>query len=647
MRPYRYGRWDGTQTPIGDELTVESLVDEISEDILGGYDLESAFRRMMRRGIPGRFGGMQSLLDRLRRARQQERERGRLDGWLEQMQQELDRILDMERSALAARTDDDARMQESYLKSLPPTPAGQIAELKNYDFASPDARAAFRALLDKLRQEILSGYGDQLVRGLQSLSPEQLARMKEMLGDLNRMLEQRRAGTGPSQDEFDEFMRRYGDYFPENPRTLEELIEVLARRSVALSRLMASLSPEQRAELERLSSSILSDLDLAFELSQLTDSMRDLFPDMPWDVPAPMDGDEPLGLRQGLEAIERLRDYDELERALKAEHPGAALEDVDVDRLRRTLGEDAVRDVEQLKRVERALEQAGILARRGGKMELTPRGIRKVGERALARVFERLTVDRPGAHDAHDAGATGEPTGSTRKWRWGDPFQIDVQRTIHNAVLRQGPSKEGVRLSPDDFELIEAEARTSAATVLLLDMSFSMPMRGNWIPAKRMALALHALIASKYPEDHLSIVGFSDYARVLKPDDLVQAGWEHVYGTNMQHAFHLANRLLAKHPRATKQILLVTDGEPTAHLVGEEVVFHWPPLRETLEKTYKEALRLAKAGVTMNIFMLEDSPALFSFVDRLARVISGRVFAVRGDDLSDFAVRDYLTRRGA
>lgn len=645
MRPYRYARWDGSQTPIGEDLTVAALVDELSEDILGGLDLESAFRRMMRHGVPGRFGGMRSLLDRLRRARAEERERGRLDGWLEQMQQELDAILDAERAELSMREDDESRLKESYLDSLPSSPAGQIAELKNYDFTSPDARRRFQELLEKLRQEMLAAYGEQMVRGLQSMGPEQLRRMKEMLGELNRMLSDRRNGTGPTQESFDEFMRRYGDFFPENPRNIDELMEALARRSVALSRLLASLSPEQRAELERLSNEILSDLDLAFEISQLTDAMRDLFPDMPWDMPAPIDGDSPLGLREGLEAIERLRDYDELEKALKSEHPGASLEDVDVERLRRTLGEDAVRDLERLKRVERALTEAGILTRRGGKMELTPRGIRKVGERALARVFERLAVDRPGSHDARDAGAMGEPTGSTRKWRWGDPFQIDVQRTIHNAVLREGPSSGRVSLRPDDFELVEAEARTSAATVLLLDMSFSMPMRGNWIPAKRMALALHSLIAGKYPEDHLSIVGFSDYARLLQPEDLVQAGWEHVYGTNMQHAFHLAGRLLAKHPRATKHVLLVTDGEPTAHLVGEEVFFHWPPVRETLEKTYKEAMRLSKAGVTMNIFMLEDSPALFGFVDRLARVINGRVFAVRGDDLSDLAVLDYLSKR--
>jgi uncharacterized protein with von Willebrand factor type A (vWA) domain len=368
---------------------------------------------------------------------------------------------------------------------------------------------------------------------------------------------------------------------------------------------------------------------------------------MAWDQPAPIDGEDPLGLRESLEAIERLSDFEQLEKALKSEHPGAALEDVDVDRLRRTLGDDAVRDLQQLKKIEKALEEAGIMTRRGGAIEMTPRGIRKIGERALVQVYQHLAIDRPGSHDAHEAGTLGEPTGQTRQWRWGDPFHIDVQRTIHNAVLREGPSRGRVMLRADDFELAEHETKTTVATVLLLDMSFSMPMRGNWLPAKRMALALHSLIASKYPEDHLSIVGFSDLARQLKPEDLLQAGWEHVYGTNMEHAFNLAGRILSKHARATKQVLLVTDGEPTAHIDEATGLpdFNWPPKRLTLEKTYKEAMRLAKAGVTMNIFMLEDSPALFNFVDRLARVINGRVFAVQGDDLGDMIVRDYMNIR--
>jgi uncharacterized protein with von Willebrand factor type A (vWA) domain len=651
MRSYRYRRWDGTQEPIGDDLTVESLIDELSEDILSGMDPQQAMRSLMRRGMHGNFGGINSLLERLRKAREREKAKGQLGGMLEQVREQLDRILEQERTALAERTDDpEARMREGYLDDLLPDPASQINGLKNYDFVSPEARAEFQELLEKLRQEVLGSAFRQLSSAMKDMTPEQIARMKEMLGDLNRMLDQKRNGIGPSQDEFDEFMRRYGDFFPENPRNLDELMEALAKRMAAMGRLLNSLSPEQRAELMDLAREVMDDMDLSFEVDRLASSLQDLFPDLDWDSAVPMDGDDQLGLREGLEAIERITDYDELERALRSDRAGPALQDVDVDKIRRTLGEDAVRDVRRLREIEKMLEQAGFLVRQRGRLKLTPRGVRKLGERALARVFERLTVDRPGTHDARDAGGMGEPTGATRPWTFGDPFAIDVQRTVHNAVLRQGPTRGRVRLQADDFEAVEAENRTTAATALLLDMSFSMPMRGNWEPAKRMALALHSLIASKYPEDQLYIIGFSALARVLAAEDLAQAGWEHEYGTNMEHAFNLAGRLLAKHPMATKQVLLVTDGEPTAHLVpGRDppYVFQWPPMRITLEKTYKEAMRLAKAGVTMNIFMLEDSPALFQFIDRLAQVVAGRVFAVQGEELGEFVVRDYLKRRAS
>src|SRR5438094_543960 len=312
MRVFRYSRWDGTQTPIADDLSVSKLVDSLSDDILDGLGPDMAFEHMLRRGVPGQFGGIQSMMERLRRARAQQREQGRLDGWLEGLRDQLDRIVDTERAQLARQDDDTARLNESLLDSLP---------------------------------------------------------------------------------------------------------------------------SDRREELMRLSQEMLQDMGLSFEISRLTDSLRDLFPQMPWDQFAGIDGDQPLGLSESLEAIERLAELDDLECTLKMDGPNASLEDVDVDKLRRTLGDDAARDLERMKQVERAFDEAGILARRGGKMEMTPRGIRKLGERALVRVFERLVADRAGSHDVREAGGTGEATGATRQWRWGDPFRIHVQRTVGNAVM--------------------------------------------------------------------------------------------------------------------------------------------------------------------------------------------------------------------
>ncbi len=645
MSGARYSRWDGTQDPFGPELPVDELIGRLSEDLLDGWTAEAALRRMIRSGLPGRFSGLADLQQRLRRRLEQERRRVGPGDPLGRFRQRLEEIKRLEREALAGRTDPEARFQEMVLDALPDGPTAQIAELRTYSFASPEADRAFADLLDEIRRELLESRFRRISEALQNPSPDDLTRLKDMMADLNTLLDRRRSGDEPTQEEFADFMRRHGEFFPENPQTLDELLEALARRAAAFSRFLASLDPEQRSQLLGLADDLLGDLDLSFELSRLGESLRELAPGLAWGEGVDLQGEEGLGLGEAMDSLERLADLEQLERALGQDYPGASLEDIDEESIRSTLGEGAGRDLARLRRIEQALQRAGVLTRSGGRLELTPRGVRKLGERALARVFERLTVDQPGSHQLPVAGGEGEPVGSSRPWRFGDPLRLDLRRTISNAVVRSGPSRHGVQLHPDDFEVEEAELRTEVATVLLLDMSRSMPLRGHWVPAKRMALALHTLIASRYPEDHFSIVGFSDYARVMDPAELAQLEWEPVYGTNMEHAFHLAGRLLARHRDATKQVLLVTDGEPTAHLEGSGVFFQWPPIRETLERTLQEAMRLARSGATMNVFMLEMSPGLVGFVNRLARLVSGRVFAVDGAELGQMIVRDYVSRR--
>jgi uncharacterized protein with von Willebrand factor type A (vWA) domain len=375
-----------------------------------------------------------------------------------------------------------------------------------------------------------------------------------MLAEVNSMIEARSRGE---PYDFDGFMQRYGDLFPDRPRSLEELLENMARRMAALSRLMPSLSPEQQAEPEARAREVLGDMDLAFEVSRLAASLAELFPEMPWGEPALSAGDEPLPLQATVDALERIGDYEDLDRSMRGKYAGASLDDVDEERLHRALGEDAVRDIPRLKEIERALERAGLVTRAGGRLQVTPRGARRLGERALVRVFERLCLDREGSHHARQAGGVAEPNGATRPWRFGDTGRIAVQRTVFNAIAREGPTGQP-RLTPDDFEPEEAETRTEAATTLLLDLSFSMPRRGHWVAAKKMALALHTLIEGRYPHDTLYLIGFSDFARRMQPEDLAASGWERVYGTNTEHAFLLAGRLLAQHPRATRQVIMVT-----------------------------------------------------------------------------------------
>ena len=440
-------------------------------------------------------------------------------------------------------------------------------------------------------------------------------------------------------------MQRYGDLFPERPRTLDELLEQMARRMAAMSRLLASLSDEQRAELQQLVDDVMQDMDLAFELDRLGANLSGAFPDAGWDEPGWGMGEDAMPMSATVDALERMHDYEELDRTLEGSYPGASLEDVDEDALRRTMGEPAVRDLRRLEQIEKMLEDAGLVQRRHGRLELTPRGARKMGERALTRVFERLTRDREGTHEARDPGGLAEPTGQTRPWRFGDHGQIDVQRTVFNAVTRGAASEGIVRLRPDDFELVEAEERTETATALLLDLSFSMPLRGHLVHAKKMALALHALIEGRYPHDTLYLIGFSDFARRLHPEELAAPGFERTYGTNMQHAFLMAGRLLGQHPRAARQVIMVTDGEPTAHLEGEQAFFAWPPEPETIRLTLAEAVRLSRSGVTLNIFMLEDSEGLARFMERLAERTGGRVFLMDDRNVGEFVLRDYVRHR--
>ncbi|HEX6230103.1 MAG TPA: hypothetical protein VF029_00140 [Actinomycetota bacterium] len=643
----RYSRWDDSQEPFGEDVPAADLLEELSDDLLSGAGADGALARLMRRGMRGRFNGLDALRARLRDRRAGERSDLDLQGPLDEIRERLGEVVERERSALSFRAEEDARMREAFLDALPPDVPGQIRDLSGYRFVDPEAQRGFDELLEHLREQVMGAHFRGMAEGLRNLSAEELARFRDMLAELNGMIERRERGE---PYDFDGFMDRYGDLFPGNPRTLEELLEQMARRMAAMSRLLASMSPEQRAELQALSQQVMQDMDLAFEVDRLGANLSSMFPDMPWGEPTLAGGEEAMPLSATVDAMERMHDYEELDRALRGDYPGASIEDVDEEALRRSLGEPAVRDLRRLKRIERMLEEAGLVSRRDGRLQVTPRGARRLGERALVRVFEQLRRDREGTHEARDVGGLAEPTGATRPWRFGDAGQIAVQRSIYNAVVRQGgegwtPDAGAIRLRPDDFELVEAEQRTEAATALLLDLSFSMPLRGHFVHAKKMALALHALIEGRYPHDTLYLIGFSDYARSMQPRDLTAAGWERVYGTNMQHAFNLAGRLLAQHPRAARQVIMVTDGEPTAHLEGEEAFFSWPPVPETIRLTLAEAVRLAKADVTLNVFMLEDSPGLIRFMERLAELTSGRVFLMDDRELGEFVVRDYVSRR--
>jgi uncharacterized protein with von Willebrand factor type A (vWA) domain len=648
---YRYGPWHDGPDPLAPPYDIARALDELGDSVLDGANTSDALRELMHRGAPG-VRGVDDLLRRVREQRRALRERGRLDGTLEQARALLDKAVGQERAALFPDPSDDARLRETELDTLPSDPARAIRALADYDWRSPDARATYEQLKDLLRQEVL----DSQFRGMknamqqmQSGSPDASAAMqavKDMLADLNEMLAADARGEH-TQEQFDEFMAKHGEFFPDNPANLEELVDSLARRAAAMERMLASMTAEQRDELAALMAQAMEDMGLASEMARLNDALRQRRPDLDWNGRARMRGDQPLGMSDATSVLEEMADLENLESTLGQDYPGASLDDVDEDEVRRALGRQAVDDLRQLRDIERELERQGYLRRENGKLELTPKAVRRLGSTALRRVFASLSSATRGDHDVSDAGAAGELTGASRPWQFGDEQPLDVVRTVQNAIQRSGPGR-GVRLHVDDFEVVETERRTSAAVCLLVDLSWSMTLRGTWGVAKSTALALHSLVTTRFPQDALQVVGFSNYARVLQPTELAGLDAEMVQGTNLQHALLIAGRFLDRHPEHEPVVLIVTDGEPTAHLLANgDYAFDWPPSRETLTLTLAETDKMTRRGATLNVFMLADDQGLVDFVDLLAKRNGGRVFAPSSDKLGDYVVSDYLrARRG-
>src|SRR5215210_817186 len=652
---FTYSRWDGTQK--GFDLDADALFDELNDDLLYHGDINSALRRLMQQGMKDRNGdrlqGLRELMDKLRKERQERLDRFDLGGVYDEIAKELDDIVDEERHAVenatraaeasgderrAAAARDAAMDRNFRLDMMPNDLAGKVRELSAYDFESGEAAQRFEQLMDKLRQQLTQQMVDQMSGAMQNMSPEDIARMKDMLAGLNEMIERREQGEDP---QFEQFMEKFGDFFPENPQSLEELLEQMAKRMAAMRAMLNSMTPEQRAQLQQLSDQLMEDMDLRWQMDQLGKNLQSLFPQMGWNQSYDFEGQDPMGMAQAMQTMQDLGDLDQLQNLLRNATSPGALAEADMDRVRDLLGDDAAKSLERLAELTKMLQDAGLIEQKEGRLELTPKGLRKIGSNALRDLFDKLAKDKVGQHQMDHTGQGHERMYETKAYEYGDPFNLDLQRTIRNAIRRNGPGTP-VHLSPEDFEIERTEHVTKSATVLMLDLSLSMPMRDNFLPAKKVAMALHSLITSQFPRDYLGLVGFSETARILTAAQLPEVSWDFVYGTNMQHGFLLARHLLAKQT-GTKQIIMITDGEPTAHITSRgDVFFNYPPVPETIEATLREVVRCTKDNIRINTFMLDANSYLKSFIEKLTAINRGRAFFTTPENLGDYVLVDFI-----
>ena len=729
---FRYSMWDGTQEVA--DLDPDQILDNLSDDLMNFGDLQHALRNLLQRGMRNPMGdrtqGLRDLLQQLRQQRRQQLDRFDLGSIFDQLREQLDEILDMERNTIDQRLEDAgvppegqegqegqpgdqadgaqdgegrqqgaeqgqpsneggqqgegqqgqpgegqqgeqgqqgsqaggsggegsvptsefadmlrniANRKQEFLDELPDDTAGQVRRLQDYEFMDPEAQAKFNELVESLRQAMMNTFFKDLSEQIANMSPEDLERMKNMTRDLNQMLQDKMAGNEP---DFDSFMQQYGDLFGDNPpQSLDELVAQMQQQMGQMQSLLGSLPGDMRQQLQDLLADKVGDPELQQGLSELAQNLEYLFPMRDQRNQYPFRGEEQIDLEAAMELMRHMQSIDEVERQLERTQYGGEIDDIDADQLEELLGPEARETLDELRKFLEILEEAGYIRKKGSGWELTPRGTRKIGQRALVELYAQLKADSFGKHEVHENGFGGERTDDTKLYEFGDPFHLDIKRTIMNSLHREGVGTP-INLRPDDFEVARSELVTQTATVIMLDLSWSMALRGSFQAAKKVALALNNLISSQFQRDSLYIIGFSAYARELKAEDLPYVRWdESVLGTNMHHALMIAERLLAKHTQGTRQIIMISDGEPTAHLERGRSYFAYPPSPITIRETLKAVKRCTRKNITINTFMLDRNHYLKEFVNQVARINKGRVFYTTPDKLGEYILVDYVSQK--
>ena len=706
----RYSRWDGTQqiAAVDADEIMRAISEDLLQNSDLDLALRRLFRWGFERNEGEHVPGLQDLMNRLKERRQEQLNRYDLGSVLDDVKEKLAAIVAQERATIERRLEDVgigdrgtgngdkeaagpksaaprdsvaeqghgqhggeaagsggtapgesdggsevdprqilaqiARKKLDRLAGLPDDPGGTIRELTQYDFMDPEARQAFQDLLAMLQQQMLQSTFQGMQQALGQMTPDDIAEMRQMMGDLNEMLEARQRGEAI---DFDQFMHKWGHFFGPDVKNLDDLMAHMQRQMAAMQGLMESLSPEQRGQLQDMMQAIASDPGLQEQLNRLGENLGQMLPGQGWRQSYRFSGDESLTLAEAVRMMDRLEEYDQLEAQLRDVQDWRDLANINDGKFRDLLGEEEGEQMTQLRELTKLLEDAGYVKKGRRGYELTPQGVRKIGEKALADIFQDLKKDKLGQHDLRHTGGAGERTDTTKEYEFGDPFLLDLPKTVMNAVQRGGAGSP-VRLNAHDFEVYRTEYSTRSSTVLMVDMSRSMLYNGCFMAAKKVALALDSLIRGKYPRDHLSIIGFALTAKELQAAELPTLNWdEYNYGTNMQHGFQIARQILGRQKGSNRQIIVITDGEPTAHFEEGHIGprFTYPTSPRTYQQTLKEVLRCTREGITINTFMLERSPYMIQFVNDMMKVNTGRVFIATPDRLGEYILVDYVANK--
>ena len=696
--------------PLDPDEVLEALTDDLMNFGDLEHSLRNLLQRGMRNPLGQRLQGLRDLLQQLRQQRRATLDQYNLGSAFEDIEKRLEEILSMESATLDRRLhealeqqgktdagaqpegaqapaasgapsgepeqgeaggggqptaegaeapqgqpsgDDQSQFAEllnsitqrkqQFLAGLPEDTPGKIKELQNYEFMDPEAQHKFQELMEMLKKAMMETFFKDITQQIANMSPEDMARMKQMVQDLNQMLSEQMAG---GETNFEQFMEQYGDLFgPNPPQSLEELVAQMQQQAAGMQNLLDSLPPEMRQQLQDLVMDKVGDPALQAELSELAANLELLYPMRDMRNQYPFRGDEELDLNEAMRLMDRMQDMDELEHQLERTQYGGDIDEIDEEKLREILGDEAQQTLDQLRQFLEILEEAGYIRRKGNAWEMTPRGTRKIGQKALGEIYSRLKKDAFGRHPLHNPGVGGERADDTKPYEFGEPFHLALDKTIMNALQREGPGVP-VHIEPADFEIYRSEELTQTTTVMMVDLSWSMALRGSFQAAKKVALALHNLITTQFSRDKLYIIGFSAYARELKAEELPFVRWdESVLGTNMHHALMLAQQLLAKHKVGTRQVIMISDGEPTAHLERGRSYFAYPPSPITIRETLKEVKRLTKKGIIINTFMLDRNYYLKEFVNQMAKINKGRVFYTTPDKLGQYILVDYVKNK--